>query len=93
MHTPWGKSQSFEQVTNGVIFVTTASHGGYKLSAERNKEIPMPYRTSDGWYEEDCEAALVGYFLQDACFDAFKSIAKETVQHWYPEALQQEPAL
>lgn len=91
MKTPWGTAQTKTQVTRGVIFVTTASHGGYKLTPKRNQEIPSPFRTTDGWYEEHCEAALVAYFLQDDCFTAYKSIARETVEHWFPNALAMEP--
>jgi|GEM_PF-6835243 len=57
--TPWGEAQQVEQIGNGIARVDTASHGGYKLSADNNREVPEPLRRPGGWYEEDCEAYIV----------------------------------
>ena len=37
----------------------TAGHGGIWLSAERLVQMPADQISSDGWYEEDCEATFV----------------------------------
>ena len=54
--TPWGPAQHVERLADGIELVETASHGGIKLSAVRLGAMPAAARTSDGWYEEDCEA-------------------------------------
>jgi hypothetical protein len=55
MKTPWGKAQSAQEVITGMYFVTTAGHGGMKLSIKLNKLIPDYMRNQGGWYEEDID--------------------------------------
>lgn len=64
--TPWGPSQETTRIARGITFYSTAGHGGFKLSAGRNaiirkevKDRTWGLRGHDGWYEEDCDAALV----------------------------------
>jgi len=62
--TPWGIAQTVEDIAPGIQFITTASHGGFKLSAIRRGQMPEVWRNKqtfagDNWYEEDCDAALV----------------------------------
>lgn len=57
--SPWGKVQHCNQIAEGIVSVSTASHGGLKLSIERNNQIPEGARKSSGWYEEDCEWSIV----------------------------------
>ena len=64
MQTPWGPSQSTERIADGVFWYSTASHGGFFLSQERRRAMPEPYRSAKpfagaGWYEEDCDWAVV----------------------------------
>ncbi|MCP1674309.1 hypothetical protein J2T57_001411 [Natronocella acetinitrilica] len=59
MRTPWGKAQTVRAIADGIRVVSTASHGGMKLDAARNRLIPEALRRASGWYEEDCEAAIV----------------------------------
>ena len=40
MHTPWGAPQDIEELAEGVWRVSTASHGGLKLSRERWNALP-----------------------------------------------------
>ena len=51
--TPWGEADQVEDIAPGIVRVYTASHGGYKLSAQRNRKVPAPFRQQGGWYEED----------------------------------------
>lgn len=63
--TPWGPSQGATIYAEGVVFHTTAGHGGFKLSAERNARVhPMLCRDS-GFYEEDAEWAIVALTFPD----------------------------
>ena len=55
--SPWGEIQGTTILAPGVVSVHTAGHGGIWLSAERLAQMPPNERTSDSWYEEDCEAA------------------------------------
>ena len=51
--------QTAEELADGVVLVTTASHGGVWLAPERLAQMPDGERAADGWYEEDCEMAYV----------------------------------
>lgn len=56
-YTPWGPTQEINEIAPGIVFYSTASHGGYLVSPERNKQIAEKYRLGKqflGWYEEDC---------------------------------------
>lgn len=59
MYTPWGQSQTSVAVAKGIIAVSTASHGGYYLDSKRNAQVPEYMRCEEGWYEEDCDWAIV----------------------------------
>ena len=65
-HTPWGTADSHEHIAEGIDFYGTPSHGGFKLSAERNAKVQEILRQRSfgqqgmkGWYEEDCDACIV----------------------------------
>jgi hypothetical protein len=73
VYTPWGQAQQIEHIAEGIDFYTTASHGGYKISAERKKTMPEPYRSHKTfagglWYEEDCDWAVIALSFPDEVF-------------------------
>lgn len=62
--TPWGMSQSEHPKTEGIVFYSTAGHGGYHLSPQRQRELSRRFpwfETFAGgpWYEEDQDCAVV----------------------------------
>ena len=61
IETPWGPSQSQHEHAPGIVFHSTASHGGYHLSSERDKEFCeiKEFSSWTEWLEEDCDACLV----------------------------------
>ena len=65
MYTPWGPSQSVEELADGIVTISTAGHGGIKLDAARNRRMPEYMRRSGGWYEEDCEWCLPFVVFED----------------------------
>lgn len=83
--SPWGQIQNAENVGAGIDFVSTASHGGFKLDSKRNAQIPELFRNKNGWYEEDCEAAFVVMFFPDIFNDEQVNKAHRSVKNWYPE--------
>lgn len=40
MYTPWGQSDKQSTLAEGIIEVSTPSHGGIRLSTERQKQLP-----------------------------------------------------
>lgn len=92
--TPWGEAQNVENIAPGIVFASTESHGGYKLTPERNKAIPAPLRSSSGWYEEDTEwrqAALFhpeAFAWGDATPESARADAEQAVKDYMPDAYE-----
>ena len=66
IHTLWGWSQDIEELAEGVWRVSTAGHGGLKLSRERREELPDVVRDTmlnPCFAEEDCEEPIVRTLL------------------------------
>ena len=66
MHTPWGWPQDIEELAEGVWRVSTAGHGGLKLSRERWYSLPDVVRDAvlnPTFAEEDCEEPIVRTLL------------------------------
>ena len=66
MHTTWGPPQDIEELAEGVWRVSTASHGGLKLSRERWYSLPDCVRDAmfnPTFAEEDCEEPIVRTLL------------------------------
>ena len=64
--TPWGYADNIESVAEGIDFVSTPSHGGYRLSDDREEQVQKafpgfkPFAGNwKGWYEEDCDWCVV----------------------------------
>jgi hypothetical protein len=92
MRTPWGKAQTVREVQPGILEITTAGHGGFKLSRYANSCVHSAWRRAGGWYEEDCEWAIVAltFGLGNAEY------AQKTAKNWYPneyEAVYGGPVL
>lgn len=85
VRSPWGKVQQTSVYADGIVFVSTASHGGFKLSRSRQAQMPEALRIQGGWYEEDCEAALVVVgFPQHFKPEQVENAIKE-VKNWFPD--------
>ncbi len=66
METPWGKADYTQVHSEGITFYGTPSHGGFKLLAKRNTEVPQYLKDATwnnqgnyGWYEEDVDWSIV----------------------------------
>jgi len=99
--TPWGAAQHTKQVAPGITRIDTASHGGYHLSAERIQAMPEQLRrfkpyAGEGWYEEDCDWAIVAlafpqHFDDYAVMCAVEQQFGEFGQQPAREYLEQDP--
>ncbi|KPF42620.1 hypothetical protein [Rhizobium sp. AAP43] len=87
--TPWGGSQMAIQYGEGVVAHTTASHGGFHLSPDRNARTHPALRKEVRWYEEDVEWAAVAISFP-ALFTRFeRQIADKVVRNTWPEAWEE----
>lgn len=96
--TPWGRAQSSIKMAPGVIFYSTASHGGIHLSPSVNILIPDYMRCQDGWYEEDCDWCLPVIALAGKVELDFSQVypesfltyvqAYEIFRNWHPDKFE-----
>lgn len=85
-NTPWGAAQGATVYAEGIVEYSTASHGGFHLSPERNAAVNPTLRSEGGWYEEDCGWAAVAITFPDL-FTAFeRRCAETTLKDWFPDA-------
>jgi hypothetical protein len=84
--TPWGASQGGTVYADGVLAHSTAGHGGFKLSAERNCKVHPMLRAAGGWYEED-EGWAIGALTFPELFTALeRRRAERTIKDSWPDA-------
>ena len=64
--SPWGKPDFVKDIGAGILRIDTPSHGGYFIPPQLNALVPAAWRMASfnqqgrrGWYEEDCDWALV----------------------------------
>ena len=84
--TSWGASQGATLYGEGVAFHSTASHGGFHLSEERNAEVDHRLRRHKGWYEEDAEWATVAMTFPDLFTSLERRSADQTFKDSWPDA-------
>lgn len=93
-HTPWGAADHTERYVRGIIWYSTPSHGGFHVCNTLNQQIPEYMRDPGGWYEEDCDWAIVATVFPNAFLEhdkdppkTFES-ARNTLRNWHPEAYE-----
>lgn len=85
-NTPWGTSQGATVYAEGITAHSTAGHGGFHLSGERNRKVHPTLRAAGGWYEEDECWAIVA-LTYPHLFTAFeRRCAERTVKDSWPDA-------
>lgn len=85
-HTPWGPSQGATVYAEGVTSHLTAGHGGFKLSAERNRKVHPMLRSAGGWYEEDECWAIVAITFPHLFTALERRHAEQTIKDSWPDA-------
>ena len=91
--TPWGPAQTADKVAPGIMFYTTAGHGGVHLSAGRQAKVPAYMQCEGGWYEEDCDWCIPAIVFADEWNKWSKHAdceqAKSTLRNWHPAMYEQ----
>lgn len=84
--TPWGPFQGATVYADGVVFHSTAGHGGFLLSPDRNRKVHPSIRVAGGAYEEDEAWAIVAFSFPHL-FTAFeRRAAEKTMKDSFPDA-------
>lgn len=85
-NTPWGPSQEATVYGEGVTCHSTAGHGGFHLSVDRNRGVHPMLRVQGGWYEEDAEWAIVALSFPHLFTTFERWHADRTVKDLWPDA-------
>ncbi len=96
LETPWGVSDSYRVYDEGILFISTPSHGGFRVDAELYRQaaaqgnLPLkPGFWEEGnqyvWFEEDSEWAFVAITFPDKFTSREKEIAESTIRENYPD--------
>ena len=94
--SPWGGIQHQEVLADGIVAVSTASHGGIVLSAKRQRQLNYKgknFLNDNEFWEEDCDWAIPFVFFADEIkpsqdpeqFEITLKAAKETIKQYHPE--------
>lgn len=94
--SPWGPIQTVTPLGPDAVEVTTASHGGLRISPAALARLPVAIQSTaysgGGWFEEDCDWALPYLALgldahePDAARAAeVHAAAVSTVQRFHPQ--------
>lgn len=84
--TPWGPSQGATVFAEGVTCHSTASHGGFHLSPERNCQVDARLRAADGFYEEDECWAIVAFSFPHLSTSFERRGAERIMKDSFPDA-------
>ena len=94
--SPWGLIQTVKPLGPDVVSVTTASHGGFRVSLTALSRLPKEIRetrfSGNGWFEDDCDWALPYLALGLDDFEPNRARAAEMhraavriVQQYHPQ--------
>jgi hypothetical protein len=89
--TPWGAAQTSKSYGEGITFYSTAGHGGFYVTPKLNALIPEYFRLgawsngAKGWYEEDCDWAIVVVVFPERFTPEDVAAAKDLLAHYLPD--------
>lgn len=102
IRTPWGEPDVVDELAEGITWYETPSHGGYRLSDKRVKELPSHLRAHKpfagyGWYEEDVDWCIVALGFPDVYCARLSqdererklAIAQSTFDQWIKPKLKE----
>lgn len=84
METPWGTAQTEKEYAQGIVWVETASHGGFWVDTDAEASMPS-YMRLGGWYEEDCDWSIVVTMWPHLFGEKERAAACKTLRNWHPE--------
>jgi hypothetical protein len=95
IHSPWGPSQQVTAIADGIVWISTASHGGARINAKRAQAMPDflfalgERRGEFTFFEEDCawSAVAMAYPAEFVRWSSGSAdAAEQTLRNWYPDA-------
>ena len=85
--SPWGTPTDFQRVTDGILWINSASHGGYVVSREMYDKMPDHLKacsfTNDQYFEEDLSWCAVVLAFPQHFGTGLCAAARETYERFY----------
>jgi len=85
--SPWGPPIDFKRITDGILWITTASHGGYVVSREMYDKMPEHLKacsfTNNQYFEEDQSWCAVVLAFNQHFSAVVVAAARETYERFY----------
>ena len=83
--SPWGAVKTQKQIAPGIVSVTTSSHGGIKVIPElwEKMKVKETAFSRGGWFEEDCDWALVALSFPEHFNPEDIAVARATLKNIY----------
>ena len=83
--TPWGEPWFYQTICDGLSFIASTGHGGFRLSQDFAERILPPELRRSNWdgyhyFEEDCEWALLLLFLRDKEPELYAAINRDQLK-------------
>jgi hypothetical protein len=84
---PWGEIQETRSIADGIDWLSTAGHAGFRLSKERFERMPEHLRnisfTSDQYFEEDVSWCAVPIAFPEAFSKGMVQAAQDCYDSWH----------
>lgn len=87
-HTPWGPSQSSIRYGDGIVFHSTAGHGGFQLDDATRAKIHPAWGHTGCFFEEDEDWAIVAFTFPELFTAHERKCADTTLRHWRPHGFE-----
>lgn len=86
--TPWGPAQVSTRYGNGVVFHSTASHGGFALDDAALVMVDPRWGIDGRFFEEDADWAIVAFSFPKLFTKYERKRADEILRNWHPDGYE-----
>lgn len=87
-HTPWGLSQSSMRYADGIVYHSTAGHGGFDLDEAARAKVHSGWGMTGRFFEEDVDWAIVAFTFPELFTAYERKSADEILRHWRPHGYE-----
>lgn len=91
--TPWGTAENVTIFDNGIVAMSTSSHGGFYVPPHLNEQVPAYARAATwqmrgerGWYEEDVDWSWLALTFPHLFTQAERNRAAAMLNYFKTEA-------
>lgn len=86
--TPWGPAQVSTRYGEGVVFHSTAGHGGFDLDESARAMVDPRWGVTGRFFEEDADWAIVAVTFPDLFTIYERKCADRSLRNWHPDGYE-----